>query len=158
MTKTLEQKMNELAIDYATNKGICHTHRDKPAWHYSDLDFKEGFRAAVETLSTIRCELPVPSYEWNSWGMSGSGYYPLWPDSITGCDEFNTNIHNALCENLEKREWDESDVCTASVGMWGAINVTRDYLVKHFAPQLAALKTENEELKEYKWKYEELCK
>ena len=49
--------LEKAALEYATNKGVCHTKRDEPAWHYSAIDFKAGAawqaeqdRAEIERL------------------------------------------------------------------------------------------------------------
>lgn len=39
---------DEMAINYATNQGIPHGKRNEPAWVYSDIDFKQGWDAALK--------------------------------------------------------------------------------------------------------------
>ncbi len=85
-------------------------------------------------------ELTIPKFKVDEWGKDGP-VYPKWPDHLQGCDDFNKAIHDHLCDILEARGMSEADVCIASVGMWGAINVTRDYFEKQSALTVNALKT-----------------
>lgn len=49
--KHIADKRDKLAEEYSFSKGVAHTKRTEPAWHYSQLDFKQGFDAAVKLLS-----------------------------------------------------------------------------------------------------------
>lgn len=51
MNDSLKAKRDELAEKYSFSNGTAHTLRTEPAWHYSQLDFKQGFDAAVKLLS-----------------------------------------------------------------------------------------------------------
>lgn len=54
-----------------------------------------------------------------------------WPGNRCDCtDPVNKKIHDDLCDKLEAIGYSEADVCTASVGMWGAIQLMRE----HFDP------------------------
>ncbi len=45
--ESLDEKRESMANDHAFTKGIAHTLRNEPAWHYSIIDFKSGFNAGV---------------------------------------------------------------------------------------------------------------
>lgn len=49
-----------------------------------------------------------------------------WPgNDLTRLTDDDRILHDHLCELLSER-MSEADVCTASVGIWGAISVMRD--------------------------------
>lgn len=37
------------ALDWAFSRGIAHTLRDEPAWHYSLIDFSKGWDQAMQS-------------------------------------------------------------------------------------------------------------
>jgi hypothetical protein len=125
MNKELEQIMKELADKAAsTFQREQKEHTYKTPWRQYNQGFIEGFRAAVETLSTMGCE-----FEWENFDPGDDVPASAGLNYMT---KFETYIEGY------KRGGQKRD--------------------SQLAPQLVALKAENEELKEYKWKYEELCK
>jgi hypothetical protein len=63
----------------------------------------------------------------------------IWPGNEISCTGENSLIHDYLCELLDQMGYSEQDVCTASVGIWGAIQVMNE--------KLAVSKRETEILK-----------
>jgi len=140
MTPRLQKTMEEMAEKFVHAKicfgGLEYSLSGNTAKECR-LAYLEGATKAVterdkELLEGVgEFQFPIPNYKIDSWGMD-TATAPVWPDKITGCDEFNKAIHDPLCDILEAKGYSENDVCTASVGMWGAINVTRDYFEKQF--------------------------
>jgi len=52
-----------------------------------------------------------------------------WPGNEINCSGENKRIHDYLCEILHQDGMNEHDVCMASVGIWGAIQVMREKLI-----------------------------
>lgn len=51
-----------------------------------------------------------------------------WPGNEINCSGENLRIHDYLCELLDQMGYSAQDVCTASVGIWGALQVMREKL------------------------------
>jgi len=70
-----------------------------------------------------------------------------WPgNDLARLTEDDRIMHDHLCELLSET-FNENDVCTASVGIWGALSVMRDKLNLALM-ELAAAKTRIKDLNE----------
>lgn len=76
-----------------------------------------------------------------------------WPDCDCQ-DEYNLTLHDYLCDILEAKGFNEQDVCSASMGIWGAIALMRK--------DLDSVNTKNEILSQFvksqKEEYERVSK
>lgn len=89
---------------------------------------RDALREKITTLESLSGLKYIEIFgEINKLKRGKYGARVDWPGNRCNCaDPENLKIHDDLCDMLEAMAYNEHDVCTASVGIWGAIQVCRE--------------------------------